>query len=227
MRIVVIIVAHLLLAGLWGCKIGSDQPQRNYYVFDQKVSLSPQKKEYSPGDIIWLEINAPDKNFLDLVTASQVLVGNAEIPISVDIDWFTIPDSDPPEFDLFLQEGVLVEDEEFAENGIASFSYGCPESDYSFKVGIQLKKPGAYLLHFNWRNPYFTIFFTEESDCSIQDFALPPPEADIGSIRFIVDATDTNRDKFEEFIEEQQIWDDMSVFYQALDNKELYFIWVK
>jgi len=220
----------LLLFVCIGCKIGEDgsQPVRQFYSFDQAVTLESVKKEYLLNDIIWLDIKIPNKEMVDLTTGKTVKVGNARFVPVLDLYDPFVADNTTDKFVLFPNTGEVVEDKDFQDGGNVLLAFGCPESSYSMRVGIQLKKEGGYFLTFHKSSPILQFFFTESSDCSIQDVFPPPAEASIGSVTFKLDASDTNKDKLDEYAAGfPNFTGNLATIREALDNKTAFFVRVK
>jgi hypothetical protein len=218
----------LLVLALNSCKIGEDSPVRNFYAFEQNVTISPVKKEYTQGDLVWMEVNFP-KQMTDQTTGKTVEVGNATFNLNLEVTDPFVPSPDLEKFALIPQNGVVSNDDNFEEKGTALISFGCPANDYSMRVGIQFKEKGGYLVYLNKANPYFQIVFTGDADCSIiKPNTIPPDEADIGTVRLTFALTDTNKDKFDEYaMEFVGASADFPAIRSALDKKEAFFVWVK
>lgn len=230
MKKILFALTCLLLFQCLGCKIGDDgsQPVRQYYAFEQTVKIESVNKEYQVNDIIWLDIKIPNKEMVDATTGKTVKVGNARfVPVLDLYDPFAGANTDD-KFVLFPNTGEVVEDKDFQDGGNALLAFGCPESSYSLRVGIQLKKEGGYFLTFHKSSPVLQFFFTESSDCSIQDVFPPPAEASIGSVVFKLDAADTNKDKMEEYAAGFPAFTgNLATIREALDNKTAFFVRVK
>jgi len=216
----------LLAITLAGCKITSDpQPVRQFYAFTQDVTISNVKKEYLVNDIIWLDISVPNKQMVDLTTGQAIEVGNARFVPALDaFDPFVETDT-TNKFELIPLSGEVVDGADFPVNGNALLAYGCPESSYNMKVGVKFKKAGGYFLTFHKALPSLQIFFTNSADCSLQNIFPPPPEAAIGIVTYRLDATDTNRDKLDEYAASFPAFTgDLEVMRTAVDDKTAFFV---
>ena len=225
-----LIAATLFLLALWGCKIddGSSQPQRNIYNFQKGVSLDPFKKEYNVGDIFWMEVTIPGKTMEDLVTGEDILISNATFNIILSSE--VLSEAPTPQssirFDAVQQSGELVKGEDFENNADASLRFGCPEDDYNMRIGLQLKEEGNYLLFLNKEEVVTLVFFTDDSDCTIQNIFPPPAEADLGNVLFTFDVEDNNLDVFESLVGTAQN-PVIESYRKALENKTAFFLPVR
>jgi hypothetical protein len=221
-----VLTGMLALLTLAGCKIGDDpQPERNYYTFDQTVKMTNVKKEYVVDDIIWLEISVPDKQMVDLTSGKTIEVGNARFVPPLDVFDSFVEAGSVDKFALIPQAGEVVDDEKFIDEGFALLAYGCPEDTYSLKVGVQFIKAGGYFMTLHKLQPVLQFFFTDNSDCSVQDIFPPPPEASIGSVTYRFDAADTNRDKLDEYAAGfPDFPGNLETMRTALDDKTAFFV---
>lgn len=222
--------ATLFLLGMWSCKIDDDssQPVRNIYNFEKGIVLDPLKKEYSVGDIFWMNVNIPGKMLKDLATSEDIFISNATIYINLSAEALSIdpiPQSSV-RFDAFQQAGKLVKEDGFDANANASLIFGCPEDSYSLRAGLQLKEKGNYVLFLNKEEVISLIFFTDDSDCSLQDIFPPPPEADLGNLFFTFDVEDNNLDVFESLVGTTQN-PAIESYRKALENKTAFFLPVR
>lgn len=219
----------IFLTGLlWGCKIGDDdQPQRETFSFSQGIDVVTFKKEYTAGDIIFMEVNVPGNTFNDLSTNTAITVGNATFGVATRAE---IVAKDPipageMNFDVSMQNGAVEKGDEFDQFAEAVFTYGCPSTDYALSLGLQVKEEGNYILILNDLDQLSLIFFTDESDCSITS-GIPPDDADQAFVRFFFEEDDVNLDVFEEVVDGAQ--DPLFQYYrQLLTNKYAFFIKVR
>jgi len=219
-------ICLLALLQIAACKIGGDpQPVRQFYSFQQSVTMTNVKKEYVVDDIIWLEISVPGKQMTDITTSQTIEVGNARfVPVLDAFDPF-VEANTSEKFELIPLLGEVVNGVDFPKEGTALLAYGCPESSYTLKFGVKFKKTGGYFLTFHKTLPSLQIFFTGDSDCSIQNLFPPPPEAAIGTVFYRLDATDTNRDKLDEYAAGFSAFTgDLEAMRTAVDDKTAFFV---
>lgn len=223
------VIASLMPVVFSACKIGEDSPDRDFYLFEEKLTVSPVKKEYTQGDFVWLESGIAGKQLTDQTTGKTVEVGNATFNNTLNVSDPFVFAPNLEKFGLIPQVGVVTNDEDFEENGSASVSFGCPANDYSMKIGIQFKEKGGYLVYMNKANPFIQIIFTDEPDCSIiKPNMIPPDRADIGTVRLTFNLDDINRDKFDEYAALfPGAMIDLAPLRASLDKKEAFFVWVK
>lgn len=225
-----LIFQTLILLVFSNCKISDDNsPTRNFYTFAVDLELDPVKKEYLNGDLFWMSTNIPGKEFTDEISSSSIKVGNGKFTFRVDVyDPFKAPDQ-TDKFSLSDQVGEVTEIDDFAEDGSAFISFGCPSNSYSLQVGIQFIKPGGYLIYLNQDAPSPQVIFTEEDDCSIIPVnQIPPDDANIGTVTYTFNVTDTNKDVFETYAAGfPDTTVDLAPILTALDNRQAFFILVK
>lgn len=222
--------AAFFLLSLWSCRIddNSSQPQRNIYNFRKGVSLDPFKKEYNVGDIFWMEVDIPGKKLTDLASNEDIFISNATFTIILSSE--VLAAAPQPQssvrFDAVQEKGALVKGEDFETDAGAAVSFGCPEDTYSFRVGLQLKEEGNYLLFLNRDEVVTLAFFTDDSDCSIQNIFPPPAEADLGNVLFTFDVEDTNLDVFNSLVGSAAS-PAIESYRDALENKTAFFLPVR
>ncbi len=220
----------LFLLGLWSCKLDDEgnQPVRNIYNFKQGVSLDPFKKEYSVGDIFWMEVDIPGKTLKDLASGENIFISNAAFKIILSSEVVSVdplPQSSV-RFDAIQQSGTLVKGEDFETDAGAALDFGCPEDTYTLRAGLQFKEEGNYLLFLNREEVVTLVFFTGDSDCSLQNTFPPPSEADLGNILFTFDVEDTNLDVFNTLVG-STVNPTIDSYRKALEDKTAFFISVR
>ena len=213
------------------CKIGDDTSTvvRDVYSFQEKFKLSDIKKEYSVGDLVWMEYNRSGNTYTDVTTGEEIVVGNPTMYTDLLLsDPFNDPNNSE-KFGSIFQEGEFDDADDFNETGKLNIKFGCPIStNPRFKLGIQLKATGAYLLHPNPGEPFIQFPFTTETNCISFTVTNLPDEADFGFVEFFFDMEDTNLDKFEEYVLTQPTGEvDIPGIRTLLEEKRAYFIWVK
>ena len=208
------------------CKIETAEPVfRNFYFFDIDVDMTNVKKEYNVNDIVWLEISIPNKFIKDESTGDDIFVGNARFPISLQAQEITNNPIDSNQVEIILQNGELTKDSIFNRNGIASFHFGCPESTYLYKVGVQFKKTGAYILRLNPEQTVKTIVFNEFTDCSIfENTNVLPTGTDVGSVSYLFGAADLNLDVFSDFTQNNTLNTSVNAVPGQINEKQAFFV---
>lgn len=222
------LTGFLFLASLWSCKIESNQPTRNIYNFNQELSLSTVKKEYSVGDFFRIEVSIANNTLKDIASGADIRIDNATFNVSSDMEVIQIEPlpASIDRFDLIIQNGQADKDDNFPQTGDALLKYGCPENSYTMAIGYQFKQRGNYLLRLNPERLSSLIFFTDNGNCSIQDLFPPPPEADLGNVYYTFDVEDNNLDVFNALV--GTATDAVTEEYrQALEDKRAFFIPVR
>jgi hypothetical protein len=223
------IISALLLLSAWGCKLESNQPVREIYFFEKSLKLGTVKKQYSTGDIFWVEASLPGKTLKDQQTGADILIRNATFNVTAKLDILSIEPFPVSidRFDIFVQSGEASRDDLFPQNGEALLGYGCPDNSYNLRVGFQLKQRGNYVFMLNPERVVSLIFFSDSDDCAIQDIFPPPVEADLGNVFYTFDIEDNNLDVFDEITEGMADDQTIANYRQALEQKRAFFISVR
>jgi hypothetical protein len=208
------------------CKIDTAEPTfRNFYLFDLPVSMSNVKKEYNVMDILWLEISIPDKMLEDLDSGQDIFIGNARFPISLQAQEISNAPVDTNQVEIILQNGELSQDSLFDRNGDALFHFGCPSTTYVFKIGVQFKKPGGYLLNLNPGSTLRSIVFNETTDCSIfENTTVLPNGVDLGTVTYLFDTEDLNLDVFSDFSQSNSLNTTVNEVPERIDARQTFFV---
>ena len=222
--------ASLLLSSLWGCKIDDNTgtPQRETYNFAKGVKLDPFKKEYLEGDIFWLEVNIPGKQLEAQGTGEDIFVSKATFFIKLEAEVLAAEPTPQSNlrFNAAQESGRIIKGADFDTNAEASLAFGCPDDDYFLRAGLEFEEKGNYILFLNRNDDVSLVTFTDDSDCSLQNIFPPPPEANLGYVKFTFDVEDTNLDVFNDVVGDNPnpILDS---FREALENKTAFFISVR
>jgi hypothetical protein len=212
--------------GVFSCKIETVEPTfRNFYTFDIPVSMNNVKMEYNANDIVWLEISIPDKMISDVETMEEVFVGNARFPLEISAEEISKSPADSNQVSMILQNGTLLIDSSFHSNGINYLTFGCPESNYLFKAGIQFKKPGAYLLSLNPVELAKSVVFNESTDCNIYlNQTILPKGTDVASVSYKFEGMDLNLEVFNDFANGNSINRDQAEVENQIAEKQVFFV---
>ena len=164
----------------------------------------------------------------DIISGEDIFVSNARFAVILSSE---VLSADPmPQssvrFDAVQQTGELIKLELFEKNAGATLRFGCPEDAYSLRVGLQLREQGNYLLFLNKEEVTTLVFFTEDSDCSIQNLFPPPAEADLGNVLFTFEEEDNNLDVFDS-LAVSPLSPTLEAYREALVNKTAFFLPVR
>lgn len=198
---------------------------RKFYEFEEGIALSGVKKDYNLQDILFLEVSISDKTLLDSKSNEDIFVSNAVFPVLIEAIDMDKEADDTEKFALLVQNGTVIEDADFETEGIASMTFGCPESDYNFRTGVQFLETGNYLVYVNRETEFSQIVFNESSNCDIHLLSTPPTDATVASIRFTYNSTDVNADLFEQYLTENEIETTaVAEHVTALEEKRAFFV---
>lgn len=223
------ITALIIFTTFSNCKVVDDDTpiiQNTFYDFNLGIKMFDTKSEYQVNDVITLEINIPNKRMNEVQGGNSITIGNATFGLDLDINTFFPFTTNTPVFELIPEEGMVTQDGIFPEFGSASFSYGCPASDYKLRFGIRFKQAGNFLIQLHKNGTDEQIVFTDDSDCALQDVFPPPAEASIGSVIYFFDINDVNQSVYDTYINEtpEALDEDIAPFITALNNKLGYFV---
>ena len=215
---------------LTNCKIGDDGSQivRDIYSFFETFKLTNVKTEYNVGDVIFMEYSRPNNVMTDIPTGTQVTVPNPTMYTNLLLyDPFVAVDN-TVKFGAEFLEGYFEDDDDFKESGLLLIEFGCPhEINPKFKLGIEMKAKGGYLLYPNYEDPFIQFAFTSTEDCSLIQPPTLPDDADFAFVQFFFEV-ETNLDQFNEYaalFPGTQV--DLVEARRLLEEKRAFFIWVK
>lgn len=160
------------------CEDGYVEPAYKY-IIQETLSLTPYKKTYTIGDTIWVETNIPTGKYLyDSKTFQRVLIDSVSLPLN--LSYYNLYKNPTVVIGGFVK-AVYVDPVERRNQGL-SFSYGCKQPNYNFKIGLVLLTPGIYSLNIHDQNTF--------SSC------ITNPTASYSRIFYKFDVADTNKDVF-------------------------------
>lgn len=223
------LLIFLVIALCSACKIGDDdQVDRQIYGFTGPINLSNVKESYLPGDFIQITYTPPAGNaFTDTETGESVTVGNARISGLIEVFDPFVGATDTEKFDLGVQNGNVVENSDFAKDGIINFEVGCPEGNtYDLGITLSFLEPGGYFVFLEREEFSSQISFTDDSDCSLTDPFNLSNEADIGFLQFVFDEENTNLQAMEDYAAGFPDFPsgELEDLREALEAKRAYFV---
>ncbi len=139
---ITLLLFSIMILGGFQC---DDEPVPTYD-FDMSIQVTPDDKEISLGDTLWLSGSVPDRIMYDSKSNQNVSVENALINLELQVDGGDAP------FEFITHE--IADTLSFIENNTIHFEYGCQWSadDYRFKLGILPSEKGVFSLKPSWRS---------------------------------------------------------------------------
>lgn len=223
-------IGTLLLLATGSCRLPPPpEPQGTVYFFEKSLKISTVKKEYSVGDTLWVEASLPNRILRDQQTQRDILIRNAAFNLTTKIDFLAI---EPvpllvERYDILIEAGEASKDELFPQNGDAVLGYGCPDSEYSLRVGFLFKQAGNYVFLLNPDRLVSFIFFDDTDNCAIQNIFPPPNDADWANVYYDFEVEDSNLDVFDEIVGDMDNDPLIEDYRERLELKRAFFLSVR